>query len=223
MYEKEIERLKSEDKFVIDDLRLILRILRSEVGCAWDREQTHESIVSGFLEEAYETVEAIETGETDMLCEELGDVLLQIIFHTQIEEEKHSFSFDDIVKGICEKMIVRHPHIFGNVSAKTSDEVIKNWDDIKAQTKEHKTLFDRLDSIAKPMPALMRAQKIISKSKKSGYDTGSEPETQETMSELEAKQAKAIWDLICECHSLGVDAEKVLRRYCDAFIDSVKL
>ena len=134
MYENEKERLKIKESYDIEDLRKILEILRSAEGCPGDREQTHESIIRGFIEETYEVVEAIEKNDAKLLCEELGDVLLQIIFHSRLEEEKNGFTFDDVVTGVCRKMIVRHPHVFGNVSADTSDEVLDNWDKIKAHS-----------------------------------------------------------------------------------------
>ena len=128
MFEKEIEKLKKQERFDIEDLRAIIKILRSENGCPWDREQTHESIIPGFIEETYEVVEAIEAKNPDMLREELGDVLLQIVFHCQIEEEQGGMCFNDAVTDVCRKMIVRHPHVFGDVVADTSEEVLKNWD-----------------------------------------------------------------------------------------------
>jgi len=166
MYEQEKERLKAQNRYTIDDLRLIVSILRSPEGCPWDREQTHKSIIPGMIEESYEVVEAIECDSAEMLREELGDVLLQIVFHADIEREQGRFDFDDAVTDICRKMIVRHPHVFADVDAKTSDVVLDNWDKIKAKTKSQKDLGERLDSIAKPLPALVRTQKVIRKTAK---------------------------------------------------------
>lgn len=213
MFEKEINELKNQEKFDIEDLRTIIRILRSENGCPWDREQTHESIIPGFIEETYEVVEAIEKKNADMLREELGDVLLQIVFHCQIEEEQGGISFNDAVTDVCRKMIVRHPHVFGDVTADTSEEVLKNWDKIKAETKHQKSLGERLASIAKPMPALMRTQKIIHKTRKEGINL-----EEKHLDGAEAEAGKALFDAVAKCEALGLDAETVLRHYCDMVI-----
>lgn len=213
MVVKEIEKLKNQERFDIEDLRAIIRILRSENGCPWDREQTHESIIPGFIEETYEVVEAIEKKNADMLREELGDVLLQIVFHCQIEEEQGGISFNDAVTDVCRKMIVRHPHVFGDVTADTSEEVLKNWDKIKAETKRQKSLGERLASIAKPMPALMRTQKVIHKTKKEGIKLEGA-----YLDGAEAEAGKALFDAVAKCEALGLDAETVLRHYCDAVI-----
>lgn len=217
MYENEKERLKIKESYDIEDLRKILEILRSAEGCPWDREQTHESIIRGFIEETYEVVEAIEKKDAKLLCEELGDVLLQIIFHSRLEEEKNGFTFDDVVTGVCRKMIVRHPHVFGNVSADTSEEVLDNWDKIKAQTKKQTGLYEKLESIAVTMPSLMRMQKVIHKAAKENADAAvSLPDKNEETA------AKELFKAVKNCEQLGVDAENALRHYCDAFIDGIK-
>ena len=220
MYELQKERLKSQERYTVDDLRLIVTILRSAEGCPWDREQTHKSIIPGMIEEAYEVVEAIECENVDMLCEELGDVLLQIVFHADIEREQGGFDLDDTVTDICRKMIVRHPHVFSNVDAKTSDVVLDNWDKIKAQTKHQKNLGERLDSIAKPLPALIRTQKVMRKTlKERDLPT---PEVSARLSETELALGQRLAAVIGECEAAGVEAETVLRRYCDALIEAVK-
>ena len=112
-----------KEKYEIGDLLEIMKILRSENGCPWDREQDHKSIRKDFIEEVYEAVEAIDSDDAELLKEELGDVLLQVVFHCRIEEEKGSFAFGDAVDGICKKLIVRHPHVFGDVTAETSEQV----------------------------------------------------------------------------------------------------
>ena len=220
MYEQEKERLKAQQRYHMDDLRLIVRILRSAEGCPWDREQTHKSIIPGMIEESYEVVEAIESESAEMLREELGDVLLQIVFHADIERESGRFDFDDAVTDICRKMIVRHPHVFADVTAKTSDVVLDNWDKIKAQTKHQKDLGERLDAIARPLPALIRTQKVIHK-------TAKERElpvlaANEALSEAECRLGNAFADVIRACEAEGLDAETVLRHYCDALIDQIK-
>ena len=124
-----------KDHYNIDDLLEIMKILRSPEGCPWDREQTHESIRQNFIEETYEAIEAIDTKDTELLKEELGDVLMQVVFHALMEEEAGKFDFSDVADGVCHKLIIRHPHVFGNVVAADSDQVLKNWDAIKIETK----------------------------------------------------------------------------------------
>ena len=220
MYEQEKERLKAQNRYTIDDLRLIVSILRSPEGCPWDREQTHKSIIPGMIEESYEVVEAIECDSAEMLREELGDVLLQIVFHADIEREQGRFDFDDAVTDICRKMIVRHPHVFADVDAKTSDVVLDNWDKIKAKTKSQKDLGERLDSIAKPLPALVRTQKVIRKTAKEREVPA--PEISDRLPEAELQLGEAFAAVIRDCEAQGLEAETVLRHYCDALIDKIK-
>lgn len=155
--------------YSIDDLLEILKLLRGEGGCPWDREQTHSSIRSGFIEEVYEAIEAIDLGDTALLREELGDVLLQVAFHCQIEQEQNSFTFDDVCNEICQKLIVRHPHVFGEVTVDGTADVLKNWDKIK-QTTKGQTYGDTLSDVAKSLPALMRAQKVGKRAARAGMD-----------------------------------------------------
>lgn len=220
MYEKEKEILKAKEKFDIEDLRLIVKILRAPGGCPWDAEQTHKSIIPGMIEECYEVVEAIEADNPEMLIEELGDVLLQIVFHSEIEEENGVFNFNDPVTDVCKKMIVRHPHVFGDVIAEDSATVLKNWDKIKADTKAQKNLSEKLDSIAKPLPALIRAQKVMHKTAKEMPVPV--PEASEKLTADEARIGKMLADAIAECERLDIDAETVMRHYTDAVIDSIK-
>lgn len=220
MYENEKEILKNKEKFTADDLRLIVKILRSPGGCPWDAEQNHKSIISGLVEECYEAVEAIEADNADMLCEELGDVLLQVVFHALLEEEQNSFNFDDVVSGVCKKMIIRHPHVFGDVVANDSATVLKNWDKIKAETKQQKNLSERLNAIARPLPALIRAQKVIHKISKE-QDVPS-LNNSERLKADELGIGKTLFDTIKECEKLNIDAETALRHYTDAIIDSIE-
>lgn len=152
------------------DLERIIALLRSEKGCPWDREQTHESIRRNFLEEAYEAVEAIDEKDAGHLREELGDVLTQIVFHSRLEEEQGSFKLDDVADAVCRKLIFRHPHVFGGVEVGDSAEVMVNWEELKRREKSQSTTACAMDSVAKSLPALWRAEKIQSKAKKSGFD-----------------------------------------------------
>ncbi len=159
-------QFERKEKYTIDDLLEIMEILRSPEGCPWDREQTHKSIRNNLIEETYEAVEAIDTENSELLCEELGDVLLQVVFHAQLEKEKGGFDFSNVVDGVAKKLIERHPHVFGDVTVKDSSEVLANWDAIKRRTKGRKTIADVLEGVSPALPALMRSQKLAKKAAK---------------------------------------------------------
>ncbi|NGT57477.1 nucleoside triphosphate pyrophosphohydrolase [Clostridium perfringens] len=152
------------------DLLDIIETLRNPGGCPWDREQTHESLKSALLEECYEVIDAIENEDEDSLIEELGDVLLQVVFHASIGKEDGYFDIMDVIGGISNKMINRHPHVFGNEEANTSEQVLVNWDEIKKEEKGIKTLTEEMQNIAKSLPATTRAYKVQKKAKKVGFD-----------------------------------------------------
>lgn len=173
-----------KEKYGIDDLLEIMRILRGEGGCPWDREQTHASMRKDMLEEAYEVCEAIDLEDRDLLKEELGDVLLQVVHHARIEEEQGSFNFDDVCDGICKKLIIRHPHVFGDVSVSSTGEVLQNWEQIKQETKGQTTKTQTLQSVPKTFPALMRAQKVQKRAAKTGFDY---PDLYWAMGDLESE------------------------------------
>lgn len=152
------------------DLLDIIETLRNPGGCPWDRDQTHESLKSALLEECYEVIDAIENEDEDALIEELGDVLLQVVFHASIGKEDGYFDIMDVIGGISNKMINRHPHVFGNEEANTSEQVLVNWDEIKKEEKGIKTLTEEMQNIAKSLPATTRAYKVQKKAKKVGFD-----------------------------------------------------
>ena len=135
-----IQALSKKERYTFDDLRDVMEILRSEQGCPWDREQTHLSIRENLIEEAYEVIEGIDNADRELLKEELGDVLFQIMFHSRIEEEQNSFSIDEVIDGISRKMVHRHPHIFADRHLETSSEVLDAWDKIKAEEKSRLSL-----------------------------------------------------------------------------------
>lgn len=149
-----------KDKYDINDLLQIMEILRSEQGCPWDREQTHASMRKDMIEEAYEVCEAIDLDDRDLLKEELGDVLLQVVHHARIEEEQGTFNFQDVCDGICKKLILRHPHVFADTQVSSTGEVLQNWEQIKEESKGQTTKTETLVSVPKTFPALMRAQKV---------------------------------------------------------------
>ncbi|HHY04063.1 MAG TPA: nucleoside triphosphate pyrophosphohydrolase [Thermoanaerobacterales bacterium] len=154
----------------ISDLLEIMAKLRGENGCPWDKAQTTESLKPFLLEEAYEVIDAIERNDQKDLVEELGDLLLQVVFHSRLAEERGDFDFYDVVSGICQKMIHRHPHIFGEVKAETTGEVLKNWEEIKREEKDIKTQSQSMAKVPKIMPALMRAYKVQEKAARVGFD-----------------------------------------------------
>ena len=161
---EKVTKILSKTKYNFEDLCLIMEILRGEGGCPWDAEQTHESIRKNFIEETYEVLEAIDNKDPILLREELGDVLLQVVFHTQMENEAGNFNIDDVANDVCAKLVHRHPHIFGDVVASTADEVLSNWESIKNVEKSRETMYDKLSSVPPMTPALMRASKVAKKS-----------------------------------------------------------
>lgn len=159
-----------KDRYNFSDLVEIVKVLRAPGGCPWDAEQTHQSIRENFLEETYEVIEAIDTLNPELMREELGDVLLQVVMHSDMAEGDGWFTIDDVANDICEKLIIRHPHVFGDVTVNSTGEVLKNWDDIKRQTKKQSTQSEAMAAIPATFPALMKAQKVQSKAKKAGFD-----------------------------------------------------
>jgi tetrapyrrole methylase family protein/MazG family protein len=160
-----------ETKYTYNDLKNIIAILRSEKGCPWDREQTHESLKMSLLEESYELVEAIENKDTENMKEELGDVLLQVLLHAQIASEAKVFDLEEVVDTLAKKMIYRHPHVFkegGNLQ--TSEEVNKSWDELKQKEKRYLSTGEEIDKIPHALPALMRTQKVQKKVAKVGFN-----------------------------------------------------
>lgn len=228
-----------KDKYNINDLIEIVRILRAPGGCPWDIKQTHASIKKDFIEETYEVVEAINKDDKTLLCEELGDVLLQVAFHSDIERENGTFDFDDVADGICRKLIIRHPHVFGDVKADTADEVLTNWDEIKRRTKHQKSVAESIDSIPRELPALMRAAKIQSRAAKTGFDFDStdgafDKITEETAELKEAiasgdkaKISDELGDLLFAAVNVarftGVEAEESLTASSDKFASRFKI
>ena len=160
----------SNNNYDFMDLLDIMDKLRGEDGCPWDKEQTHTSLKKYLIEESYEVIEAIDNKDVDMLIEELGDVLLQVVFHSQIGKEDGFFEIKDVIQSICDKMINRHPHVFSDLEINNSNEVLENWDKIKSMEQGNKTYTDRIRHIAKTLPALMRADKVQKKAAKVGFD-----------------------------------------------------
>jgi len=162
--------MEKKEKYNFYDFKKIMETLTGENGCPWDKIQTHETLKRYLIEECYEVIDAIEKDDKTNLCEELGDVLLQVFFHSVIAEKNTEFSLDDVVNGICEKMIFRHPHIFSNAQAETSDDVLLNWEEIKKKEKGYKNITDVLKSIPKTFPSLMRAEKVLKKASNNNFE-----------------------------------------------------
>lgn len=218
----------------MQDLIDIMRILRAPGGCPWDAEQTHESIKKNLIEETYEAVEAINKRDNELLCEELGDLLMQIVFHAQMESEKGEFGFDEVVDGVCKKLIVRHPHVFGDVTVSSVDDVLTNWDAIKKKTKGQKTVTDSMFSVPRELPALMRATKLQKKAADVGFDwpdvSGALDKLEEEIAELREAIAKSDSENISEelgdilfsavnvSRFIKVDAEESLTAASDKFL-----
>lgn len=214
MTDKAKEYLNKE-RYTMDDLIEIMKFLR--VGCPWDKEQTHESIRQNFIEEVYEVCDAIDKKDPELLCEEIGDVLLQAVFHAQIAEEKGNFSFGDSVDGICRKLVLRHPHVFGEVQADTVGDVLTNWDKIKQDSKGQKTVKDTMLDVPNALPALMRAQKIAKRASKGSYSL-EDMYTQMEKREAKKKIGEELFKLCSAAQDCGFDAEEALFEYSDGFI-----
>jgi len=159
-----------KESYSLEDLSALIAYLRSPTGCPWDREQTHESIRRNFLEETYEACEAIDRADPDLLREELGDVLTQVIFHARIEEEAGRFNLADIADATCKKLVSRHPHLFNGQIATTADAVMDRWEEIKQAEKRLNSTAESMDSVARSLPSAWRAEKVQSKAEKAGFD-----------------------------------------------------
>jgi XTP/dITP diphosphohydrolase len=193
----------------LDELIAVLARLRAPGGCAWDREQTHESLVQYLIEETYELVDAIESGSRDELVEELGDVLYQVIFHADIAAatEGERFDIEDVAAHMTAKMIGRHPHVFGGTAAETAQEVVALWDDLKAVEKPHRTSV--LDGIPQGMPALALADKLIGRGQKVGVLAADAPAVVPLRDEDEL--GGLLLAIVSSAKANGLDAERALR------------
>ena len=213
-----------KEKYNFNDLLRIMEILRAPDGCMWDREQDHQSIRRNFIEETYEVCEAIDEQDTEHLKEELGDVLLQVVFHAQMEKEKGVFDIEDVADGICKKLIYRHPHIFGSVEVGSSEEILRNWDELKRKEKHQKSDTDTLKSVAKSLPGLIRAEKLQKKAAKVGFDwDGPQGALDKVTEELdEVKRACAgdgdAEEAVNAARHLKVDPERAMEKTCNKFI-----
>lgn len=207
-----------KESYNVEDLRKLVKLLRSPEGCPWDMVQTHSSIRRELLEEAYEAAEAIDEGDTEHLREELGDVLLQVVFHSDIESDKGNFDLDGAADGVCKKLIGRHPHVFGGGE-------MPGWDEIKRKEKGQATVAEAMRAVAKSLPAAWRYEKIAKKAVKAGFDTDSVELIRANIAHLaeNATSEEEIGELLGECCRLsqraGVDPETALHKAADRLIE----
>ena len=223
-----------KDKYDVEDFRRIMAALRSPGGCPWDAEQTHESIRRNVIEEAYELAHAIDMGDMENLREELGDLLMQVVFHCRIEEEKGNFDLNDVADTACQKLVFRHPHVFGNVVCENSEEVLKTWDEVKRVEKAQKTVTSTMEAVAETLPALWRAEKIQKKAAVTGFEwpdvsyaMAKVREETEELSEgiaagnsdnIEEELGDLLYAAVNVARHTGVDPEMALHRACEKAI-----
>ncbi|MCD8342307.1 MAG: nucleoside triphosphate pyrophosphohydrolase [Clostridiales bacterium] len=221
--------------YTLEDFREIIHILRHEGGCPWDQEQTHHSIRRDLLEEAAELAEAIDQESLPGMEEELGDVLLQVVFHADIEADAGHFDLDDVADHAAKKMIFRHPHVFGEAAVSGTDQVLQNWDALKRQEKHQTTYTDTLNAVTRTLPALWRAEKVQKKAAKAGFQwdcmedavskvTEEAQEVQAAVTDQEGRErvAEELGDLLFAAVNVaryaGEDPETLLHAATEKFI-----
>ena len=220
-----------------EDFLQVMALLRAPGGCPWDAEQTHASIRRNFLEETYEALDALDRDDAVDMCEELGDVLMQVAFHAQIEPERGRFTMAAVVDGVTQKLVYRHPHVFGTVQADTSDQVLANWEVLKRKEKGQRSTADAIEAVPHTLPALWRAEKVQKKTAKAGFDWNDrlgalrklEEEVRELREAVEAGQDPEVPHGVREevgdtlfiaakvAQICGVAPEDALHRACDKF------
>lgn len=230
MMTEEAKKLAEKSRYDFSDLVELMRILRAPGGCPWDRAQTHESIRRNLIEETYEVVEAIDNGDRKLMREELGDLLMQVVFHAEMAKEDGEFDIGDVIHDVTAKLVYRHPHIFKDVTADTTDEVLANWEQLKNKEKKRKTPKDRMDAVPPSLPALMRADKVSSVAGKYGFDF---PDAADAMQKIDEELAEVkdagtedelfeeVGDLLFStanfARKCGFSAEEALDRAVDKF------
>lgn len=224
-----------KDKYDVFDLVKIMQLLRAPGGCPWDAEQTHLSIKKNLIEETYEVIEALNKDDKALMCEELGDLLMQVVFHSLMEQENGVFTFDDVADGVCKKLIERHPHVFGETAVSGVDDVLTNWDAIKRKSKGQKTTTESMLSVPRELPALMRATKLQKKAADVGFDwddvSGALDKVSEETNELREAISKGDGENIAEelgdllfsavnvSRFVKTDAEEALTAASDKFLE----
>lgn len=229
-------RIKS--RYTLDDVPLIMRRLRDpETGCPWDKTQTHESIRQDLIEETYEAVEAIDRGNTENLKEELGDMLMNIALHCEIEREKGGFDLDEVADALCKKMVIRHPHVFGDIVAEDTAAVLRNWEEIKRDEKSQKTGSEAIDDVPRSYPALIRSQKVQKRAAYTGFDYR---DIKEAFADLESEISElreaiegngdpfeelgdVLFSAVNVARFIPADSELALTRACEKFIERFRI
>ena len=205
-----------KEHYDFKDLVALMELLRSEEGCPWDRAQTHESIRKNLIEECYEAIEGIDRKDDELLCEELGDILLQVVFHAQIAQDEGAFTMERVIDGICRKMVRRHPHIFSdeNYSKELKAEsAYFRWEQIKQAEKDETNLESSLDRVARTLPSLMRSQKLIKKAVQAGRQTSGE--------RTDKEELRKRYEALClDAEASGVDLEELGYRFNEDYIRS---
>lgn len=223
-----------KESYDLSDYIALMAFLRTEKGCPWDRAQTHRSIKRNLLEEAYETCEAIEEGDGEHLKEELGDLLMQVLFHAQMEAEQGSFDIDAVADAACKKLVHRHPHVFGDAQADTADKVLDTWEGVKRADREQHTVSSAMDGISKAMPSLWLAEKIQHKAAKVGFDwpevSGAMEKLREEVGELqqgvdaadlpniEEELGDVMFSAVNVARFYKIDPESAMQKACEKFL-----
>ena len=198
-----------KESYDLRDFAALITFLRSPDGCPWDQVQTHESIRRNFLEEAYEVCEAIDAGDTAHLKEELGDVLMQVLFHTDIEREAGHFDIDDVADAACKKLVYRHPHVFRRDEPDAPD-----WDTIKQRERAQTTTAEAMDSVARSLPALWRCEKIQAKAARTGFEW---PDADAALDKV-AEETQELREAVEVARFAGIDPEQAAHAACEKFI-----
>lgn len=233
------EELINKQSYDFEDLAAIMKILMSPQGCPWDRAQTHESICINAIEEAYEVVDAVQAGGKPQLIEELGDLLLQSVFHGMIAERDNEFYLQDVLNSLCKKLIFRHKHVFGDIEVSDAHDALAKWDKAKALEKTFTTVTQDMRALPKVFPQLLRAQKVQKKAAKVGFDfTGTDQafekvdeEIGELKEAIKAKDMKNAFEELGDCffslvniaRFIGADSEMALKASTEKFIHRFEL
>lgn len=210
--------MEKEKKKNFYDFCEIIAALRAPDGCPWDREQTHKSLSKHLIEEAYEAKEAVDEGNPEKMADELGDVLLQIVMHSQIGKEEGTFTIDDVIESVSEKMIKRHPHVFGDTKVENSAQVLENWEDIKKAQRGQKYVYEELEHITPSLPALYRCNKVIGKAKKAGFIEKINSAVYMSEEEIGEK----LFEICILANQNNLNPEEALSSYTKNFIKKIK-
>jgi len=218
-----------------DRLVDVVAMLRSDNGCPWDLAQTHESLKADLIEEAYELIEAIDAKVPKKICDELGDLLMQVMLHSQIATDRNEFSVDEVIENLTEKLVRRHPHVFGSVVATDENEVLESWEEIKRGEEGNKDRKSSLDGIPHSLPSLQRAEKIQKRASRAGFDWDQTedvlPKLQEEIdeieesirnddiTEIEMEIGDLLFSVVNLCRFLNVQPEEALRKSTRKFVD----